>query len=98
MDALLLHWRHATDSQPWGFYGLVVHALPAAMPPRRREMKRTRAVSWPPSKARILIIVPPKIGTLEGVVLGQSTSALGQKQTYALHKGMSALPPIATAK
>jgi len=25
-------------------------------------------------------------------------SALGQKQTYAVHKGMSALPPIATAK
>src|SRR5580765_3404637 len=25
-------------------------------------------------------------------------SALGPKQTYALHKGMSALPPIATAK
>jgi hypothetical protein len=25
-------------------------------------------------------------------------SALGQKQTYALHKRMSALPPIATAK
>ena len=24
--------------------------------------------------------------------------ALSQKQTYALHKGMSALPPIATAK
>jgi hypothetical protein len=25
-------------------------------------------------------------------------SALGQKQTYALQKAMSALPPIATAK
>jgi hypothetical protein len=25
-------------------------------------------------------------------------SALGQKQTYAVQKGMSALPPIATAK
>jgi hypothetical protein len=25
-------------------------------------------------------------------------SALGQKQTYAVHKAMSALPPIATAK
>jgi hypothetical protein len=25
-------------------------------------------------------------------------SALGQKRTYAVHKGMSALPPIATAK
>jgi hypothetical protein len=25
-------------------------------------------------------------------------SALGQKQTYAVHKPMSALPPIATAK
>jgi hypothetical protein len=25
-------------------------------------------------------------------------SALGQKQTYAPHNGMSALPPIATAK
>jgi len=25
-------------------------------------------------------------------------SALGQKHTSALHKGMSALPPIATAK
>ena len=25
-------------------------------------------------------------------------SALGQKQTYALQQGMSALPPIATAK
>jgi hypothetical protein len=25
-------------------------------------------------------------------------SALGQKQTYAVHNGMSALPPIATAK
>ena len=25
-------------------------------------------------------------------------SALGQKQTYALHKGMSALPPIATCE
>jgi hypothetical protein len=25
-------------------------------------------------------------------------SALGQKQTFALQKGMSALPPIATAK
>ena len=25
-------------------------------------------------------------------------SALGQKQTYALQKGMSALPPIATMK
>ena len=25
-------------------------------------------------------------------------SALGQKPTYAAHKGMSALPPIATAK
>ena len=29
---------------------------------------------------------------------GPPMSALGQKQTYALHKGMSALPPIATAK
>jgi hypothetical protein len=25
-------------------------------------------------------------------------SALGQKRTYAVQKGMSALPPIATAK
>jgi len=25
-------------------------------------------------------------------------SALGQKQTYAVQQGMSALPPIATAK
>jgi hypothetical protein len=25
-------------------------------------------------------------------------SALGQKQTYAMQNGMSALPPIATAK
>jgi hypothetical protein len=25
-------------------------------------------------------------------------SALGQKQTYTMHKDMSALPPIATAK
>src|SRR5262249_42788391 len=29
---------------------------------------------------------------------GQDMSALGQKQTYAAHKVMSALPPIATAK
>jgi hypothetical protein len=28
----------------------------------------------------------------------KTTSALGQKQTYALQKAMSALPPIATAK
>ena len=28
----------------------------------------------------------------------QPMSALGQKQTYAVHKRMSALPPIATAK
>ena len=27
-----------------------------------------------------------------------SMSALGQKRTYAVQKGMSALPPIATAK
>ena len=38
-----------------------------------------------------------------GVVLSKgwhetSMSALGQKQTYALQKAMSALPPIATAK
>jgi hypothetical protein len=28
----------------------------------------------------------------------RGVSALGQKQTYAVHNGMSALPPIATAK
>jgi len=28
---------------------------------------------------------------------GASMSALGQKQTYAVQNGMSALPPIATA-
>src|SRR5262249_19617155 len=42
---------------------------------------------------------PPKWGS---VFAGQQSkplmSALGQKQTYAAHKGMSALPPIATAK
>src|SRR5262249_37793373 len=34
----------------------------------------------------------------EGSVLGRSMSALGQKQTYAAQRAMSALPPIATAK
>src|SRR5262249_48607493 len=29
---------------------------------------------------------------------GRAMSALGQKQTYAMQKAMSALPPIATAK
>jgi hypothetical protein len=31
-------------------------------------------------------------------VKGCPMSALGQKQTYAVHKGMSALPPRATSK
>src|SRR5262245_1372700 len=30
--------------------------------------------------------------------MGRPMSALGQKQTYAVHQPMSALPPIATAK
>src|SRR5262249_5266058 len=48
-----------------------------------------------------------RLGSLEVEMLHQSRpgeisiepmSALGQKQTYALQKAMSALPPIATAK
>src|SRR5262245_2929433 len=35
---------------------------------------------------------------LKGILHCGSMSALGQKQTYAVHNGMSALPPIATAK
>jgi hypothetical protein len=34
----------------------------------------------------------------DGRLKGSSMSALGQKQTYAVHNGMSALPPIATVK
>src|SRR5262245_21020522 len=44
-------------------------------------------------------IVPVQISTLEGAGrLRQPMSALGQKQTCTVQLGMSALPPIATAK
>src|SRR5690348_1511576 len=51
----------------------------------------------------------PHQASRQGIVAGQVSalkvargvfpmSALGQKQTYAVHQPMSALPPIATAK
>src|SRR5262249_43780693 len=60
--------------------------------PPTNEMNSRRLIASP--RARDTGIVAVRMM----VVKGRSMSALGQKQTCAVQNGMSALPPIATAK
>src|SRR5262249_22636032 len=62
-----------------------------ATPLRHRQGLRSRAVSLPPSSSRS-VQRSDQTHSLEA-----GMSALGQKQTFALHQPMSALPPIATS-
>src|SRR5262245_16535060 len=55
-------------------------------------MNSRRLIASPEAKDRGIVAVQMRI------VKGCPMSALGHKQTYAAQKGMSALPPIATAK
>src|SRR5262249_28364691 len=70
----------------------------AATPPRR-VMNSRRLIASP--EAWDWRAYEPKVTRLAGKHRSSSgwpMSALGQKQTYAVQKPMSALPPIATAK
>ena len=59
----------------------------------------TRKIARTFSRRRRLSTIGAKVSEVEldrGPIM--SMSALGQKQTFAVQTGMSALPPIATAK
>src|SRR5262245_20053907 len=62
-----------------------------AVPPISVMNSRRRIVA-PSLRGKEIVAVQPKF------VKGRPMSALGQKQTFAPQKAMSALPPIATAK
>jgi len=55
-------------------------------------MNSRRLIASPEAHAKGIVAIQMM------VVKGSPMSALGHKQTYAVQNGMSALPPIATAK
>src|SRR5262249_15063784 len=88
-------------------------SLPASRERRPRVafgakvLRRCVLIAFPPVLERRLIASPEarerpsyqlKVASRKGLGVRRTMSALGQKQTYAAHKRMSALPPIATAK
>src|SRR5262249_22498222 len=53
---------------------------------------------WRPLRRFTRQSILPSAGVRASTILRRAMSALGQKRTCAVQKGMSALPPIATGK